>query len=156
MRVWLKRMILVMAALFVAIQAVRPSRTNPPINPALEIKSFDPVSSQTGPILSRSCDDCHSNRTVWPWYSEVAPTSWLVAHDVNEGRSKMNLSEWGSYPAKKRSDLLKDICGEVTKGEMPIAAYTRMHTSARLTAGDVKALCQWTKSFERGPSGQAR
>jgi hypothetical protein len=151
-RVWLHRIFLVVAALFVVIQARQPSRINPPVDPDLDIKWYVPVTPGAWPILARSCDDCHSNRTVWPWYSAVAPISWLVANDVSEGRSKMNLSEWGSYPLKKRLDLLKGICEEVTEGKMPPAAYALMHPSARLAPGDVKTLCQWTRTFERPPS----
>src|SRR5579884_867516 len=91
MRVWLKRTILTLVVLFVAIQFVRPPRTNPPINPNLEISAVHPLAPEVESIFTRSCNDCHSNRTVWPWYSGVAPSSWLVAGDVNEGRSKMNL-----------------------------------------------------------------
>jgi hypothetical protein len=152
MRVWLHRIFLVVAAVFVAIQARQPSRINPPVDPDLDVKWYVSVNPEAWPILARSCDDCHSNRTVWPWYSAVAPISWLVANDVSEGRSKMNLSEWGSYTLKKRTDLLKGICEEATEGEMPPAAYTLMHSSARLTPGDIETLCQWTRSFELTPS----
>jgi Haem-binding domain len=148
-RVWLKRTVLIVAVVFVVIQVVRPSRTNPPIDPALEINSIHTVTPAVSAIFARACDDCHSNRTVWPWYSAVAPSSWLVAHDVNDGRSKMNLSEWASYPQDKRFHLLKGICEKVTRGKMPIATYTLIHTSARLTPGDVQTLCQWTKTPER-------
>jgi hypothetical protein len=154
MRVWLKKIVLALVVLFVAIQFVRPSRTNPPINPNLEIGAVHPMAPDVESIFTRSCNDCHSNRTVWPWYSEVAPSSWLVAGDVNEGRSKMNLSEWATYPAKKRSDLLKDMCEEVSRGKMPMGTYLLMHPVARLTPADVNGLCQWTKATERSLSAQ--
>lgn len=149
MPVKLKRIVLAIIVILAAIQFVRPSRTNPPVNPALDIGSLHTVSPEVGSIVARSCNDCHSNRTVWPWYSAVAPSSWLVVSDVNDGRSKMNLSEWATYPEKKRFDLLKDICEEVSRGKMPMPAYTLMHPVARLTPADVNALCQWTKTPER-------
>ena len=143
---WLKRTIIIVAAVFVAIQFIRPSRTNPPVNAGLEITSVQSVSPAAKSILDRSCSDCHSNRTVWPWYSEVAPSSWLVASDVNGARNRMNLSEWGTYPEYKRLDRIKDICDEVTKGNMPPWQFLLMHSSARLSPADVNALCQWTKA----------
>lgn len=143
---WLKRTIIIVAAIFVAIQFVRPSRTNPSINPSLEIGAVQAVTPQAQSILNRSCDDCHSNRTVWPWYSEVAPSSWLVASDVNGARRRMNLSEWGKYPYYKRLDRMNGICKRVTRGSMPPWQYLLMHSTARLSAADVKALCQWARA----------
>ncbi len=144
MSVWFKRAVLALIVLFVAIQFVRPSRTNPTVNPQEEIQATQAMSPEVQSLLDRSCHDCHSNRTVWPWYSSVAPVSWLVATDVKEGRQAMNLSEWGAYSPKKRSDLLKDVCEEVAKGKMPDKAYTLLHPKARLTSADVQTLCRWT------------
>ena len=146
MRISLKRIILIVVAVFVAAQFIRPSRTNPPIDAALELTSVQSVSPAAKSILDRSCIDCHSNRTVWPWYSQFAPSSWLVASDVNGARSKMNLSEWGTYPEFKRLDRMKDICDEVTKGNMPPWQFLLMHSDARLSSADVQTLCQWTKA----------
>ncbi len=143
---WLKRTIIIVAAVFVAIQFIRPSRTNPPVNAGLVITSVQSVTPAAKSILDRSCSDCHSNRTVWPWYSQVAPSSWLVASDVNGARRKMNLSEWGTYPEYRRLDRMKGICDEVTRGNMPPWQFLLMHSAARLSPADVNALCQWTKA----------
>jgi hypothetical protein len=146
MSVWVKRLVLALLVLFVMIQFIRPSRANPPVNPKLEINASQSVSPAVESIFLRSCNDCHSNRTVWPWYSNVAPASWLVAYDVNKGRSAVNLSEWATYPAEKRNELLKEICKEVSDGEMPGIAYTLPHPVARLTDADVQTICQWTQA----------
>ena len=70
-------------------------------------------------VLENSCANCHSNQTEWPWYSHVAPVSWMIASDVHEARRKMNFSEWAEYPANKREDKLEEICEQVTNGDMP-------------------------------------
>ncbi len=143
---WLKGSILAIVAIFVVAQAIRPSRTNPTINPAHEITASAGLPAETAGILSRACNDCHSNRTIWPWYSGVAPTSWLVAYDVRAGRKKMSLSEWGTYSAERRTKLAKEMCKEVTEGEMPGPMYTLMHSQAKLTSADVQSICQWSQT----------
>jgi hypothetical protein len=77
------------------------------------------MTPEVAAILQRSCNDCHSNRTVWRWYSNVAPASWLVSHDVREGRDALNLSEWTRYAPQKQHKLMEEICEQVTEGEMP-------------------------------------
>jgi heme-binding protein len=95
-RLW-KLMFLAFLFMMFAIQLVRPSISNPAVDPAREITAAHPMTPEVAAILQRSCNDCHSNRTVWRWYSIVAPASWLVSHDVREGRDALNLSEWTRY-----------------------------------------------------------
>ncbi len=107
-------------------------------------------------IINRSCADCHSNRTVWPWYSSVAPVSWLVVHDVNEGRGELNFSEWGTYTARRRDRKLTEICNEVREGDMPGAAYALMHPQAKLSPADVNTLCEWTQRARQAGGSSAQ
>lgn len=146
MKTWLKRSALILVVILVAIQAFRPSRKNPPIDPNHEIAAVTTVDPAVAGVLQRSCNDCHSNRTVWPAYSQIAPISWLVAYDVQEGRRELNLSEWGSYSAARKAKKLKEMCKEVTKGSMPPAKYTLIHTQARLTGADAQTICRWAQS----------
>lgn len=129
--------------IMLAIQLVKPSMTNPAVDPAREIAVTHPMTAEVTAILQRSCNDCHSNRTVWPWYSNVAPASWLVSHDVREGRDALNFSEWTLYAPQKQQKLMDEICEQVTEGEMPASQYTLLHRSARLTRTDVQAVCIW-------------
>jgi hypothetical protein len=92
-------------------------------------------SPATRALAKRACFDCHSNETVWPWYSYVAPISWLVYNDTMEGRSRLNFSEWSTSP--RVSD---EIGGVISEGEMPPAVYLPMHPSARLTAAERQQL----------------
>jgi Haem-binding domain len=127
---------------FVAIQFVRPERTNPPVDPSLEVRA--PANVQA--ILERSCYDCHSSETRWPWYSNIAPMSWTLVHDVEEGREEMSFSHWNSYSARDQEHLREEICEQVEDGEMPLKPYTLMHPRARLSDEDRRVLCGWSSS----------
>ena len=129
---------------FVVSQFFGPAKTNPTSNPSQSVESRLQVTPPVAAILERSCNDCHSNKTRWPWYSSVAPVSWLVIGDVNEGRQNMNLSEWGRYTKRDVDGLLKQICQEVKSGGMPLPIYRPLHPSAKLSTEDVKTLCDWT------------
>lgn len=97
--------------------------------------------------MKRSCYGCHSNETVWPWYSDIAPLSWLVAYDVHEGRDELNFSLWGTYNPERRQKKLKEIAETIAEGEMPPWYYIYpMHRDARLSEADRKALTQWIAS----------
>jgi hypothetical protein len=138
-------LIILVCALIVA-QFHRPAKTNPAGDPTQAVESRLQVPPPVAATLDRSCYDCHSNKTRWPWYSHVAPVSWLLVSDVNEGRANMNLSEWGKYPKSEADALLKRICLEVKSGGMPLAVYKPLHPSAKLSADDVNALCTWTEA----------
>jgi hypothetical protein len=97
-------------------------------------------------IFARSCNDCHSNKTVWPWYTNVAPVSWFVIDHVNQGRSLMNLSEWGRNDRRWQGKKLQQMCDEVTDGGMPLSSYTPLHPGSKLSPDDVKTLCDWTEA----------
>jgi Haem-binding domain len=96
---------------------------------------------RVGKILDRACQDCHSNRTAWPWYSRVAPVSWVVSKHVNEGREILNFSEWAAQPPSDGERLL--ICDAVSDGRMPLSEYTAIHRDARLSKRDVEVICEW-------------
>lgn len=95
------------------------------------------------PVLERACRDCHSNQTVWPWYSRVPPMSLLVKHDVAQGRAKFNFSNWASGLATPTPNQLQEICDAASDGSMPPKTYRMMHSEAQLNAQDVDALCSW-------------
>jgi hypothetical protein len=139
-----RRLLLGLVILLAGIQLIRPARTNPAVDPSKTINAKMAIDPGVAGILQRSCQDCHSNLTVWPWYSQVAPSSWLVAHDVNEARSKMNLSEWAVYDPDEAHTLLEHMCREVTMDRMPPHDYTTMHAGTALHPEDVKAICDWT------------
>jgi len=124
-----------------AIQLVPVDRTNPPVETEV------PADAEAGAVLRRACYDCHSNETVWPWYSRIAPVSWLVARDVREGREELNLSTWNRYTTKQQIKKLKESWEEVAEGEMPPWLYLPPHPDARLSAGDREVLRAWSRSL---------
>ena len=139
-KIWrvMRWLIVVVACLFVAAQFSRPARTNPVADQSLALQMHVQVSPQVASIIDRSCVDCHSNKTRWPWYSNVAPVSWLVIDHVNHGRSHLNFSEWGSYNRREAGEMLGEICKEVKSGAMPLSSYTPLHPGSKLSAEDVK------------------
>ena len=152
---WLKRLFLPGFGLLALAQIVPVGGTNPPADPAQAISARMPVPPDIAGILHRACQDCHSSQTVWPWYSTVAPVSWLVANDVKEGRRELNFSEWGQYPPRRQDRKLKEICEQVVRGKMPMPIYTVMHSQAKLTASDRKALCTWSTAARQSLASNA-
>jgi hypothetical protein len=116
---------------------------NPKPDPPLELHP----TGQAGRILERSCRDCHSYHTRWPWYTRISFVRQMVATDVQRARKAFNISEWNRRAAESPEDaggILNGICEEVTLGVMPPKAYLLMHPAARVSAQDVHELCAWT------------
>jgi Haem-binding domain len=128
----------------VGAQFIRPARTNPVVDPKVELGS-EPVPQPVLATLKRACFDCHSSETRWPWYANVAPASWLLASDVRNAREQLNFSRWGKYNAFDRADLLDKVCDQVSKRKMPLWQYRIAHTAARLSQADTDAVCAWTE-----------
>ena len=97
-------------------------------------------------LLERSCADCHSEKTVYPWYSYIEPVSWLVQSDVARGRRHLNLSRWADSPLVRRERSLSEIANQVKDGDMPPLQYTLIHRNANLSAAEVSAIFQWTQA----------
>ncbi|MCC5936328.1 MAG: heme-binding domain-containing protein [Lunatimonas sp.] len=130
---------------FVVIQLI-PNEL-PPVkaeNPQDLLKS-DLISESVGKLIRRSCYSCHSNETEYPWYSYVAPSSWLVAKDVREGREALNFSDWESLEMLDKLALLDDVVIEVQEGTMPMGIYTWMHPSAKLSDEQRIAIIDWAE-----------
>ena len=146
------RKILKIAALLLilvvaGIQFVRPERTNPSSDPAKTLEASDKVPAEIAEVLKRSCNDCHSNNTVWPWYSNVAPMSWSIVNHVNEGREELNFSEWGAYSEDRQARKLEEICEEVEERWMPHYQYVWLHRDAALSDSDIRLLCSWAATL---------
>jgi hypothetical protein len=148
MRTFRKKMrygiFLFLAALLIA-QFIQVERVNPPARS--DIHATPEISA----LLHNACYNCHSNETVWPWYSHVAPVSWLIASDVSEGRGHVNFSEWETYDSDKQSYKLKAIAEEIQGGMMPPWYYSMIHRSARLSAEKRAQILSWaTKGHPAG------
>lgn len=115
--------VLVVLALLIQFLPYGHTHTNPPV-----VKEPNWNSPETRQIAQKACFDCHSNETIWPWYSNIAPMSWLVQRDVDVARSRMNFSDWGRISVE-----VGEIIEIVSEGEMPPFQYLLMHPGARLS-----------------------
>lgn len=137
------KVLLALVAIVLVIQVVRPSRANPPVDPKGTLQAHVEVPPDVDALLTRACADCHSNSTRWPWYSQVAPVSWLLANDVNEGREHLNFSDWEKRHHHEESPF-DQICKQIRDGDMPPWYYKPLHPESRLTPGEVQTICAWT------------
>lgn len=135
-------LILILFFLVAQIIPIHKPETEPrPVNS--DFTSQSSVPKKTGELIQNACYDCHSNETVYPWYSKVAPVSWLIIGHVREGREKLDFSLWTRYNSKKKSKLLKKCSKELKKGDMPLFGYPMMHKKARLSKEERDSLQLW-------------
>lgn len=146
MKRYLKIAGLILVVLLVAIQLVPVDRSNPPVVADIE------APGEVEAVLRTACYDCHSHETSWPWYSYVAPVSWLVAHDVEEARSEMSFSEWGRLDPREQRELREEMWEEVSEGNMPLKKYRLIHPEARLTDEQKQILHDWCRAPESARS----
>lgn len=149
MRKVLKASLVFLLTLFAGAQFVRPSRLNPPAVTGQSIEEMAPLPPNVSEVLNRSCMDCHSNQTVWPWYSNVSPVSWFLKGHVDNGRRHLNFSRWARYDLREKAILLNEICKTAKGGTMPLSSYTLIHRDAVLKPSDVVTLCRWSGEEQR-------
>ena len=106
-----------------------PTATMPKTSATTGAHMAEVINPQVGAILDRSCQDCHSSRTAWPWYSHVAPVSWIVSKHVSAGREILDFSDWANQPHSADERML--ICDAVSDGRMPLATRVHVDTSQR-------------------------
>jgi hypothetical protein len=143
---WVLLAAVILAGLCVgaAMRVVR----NPPVIAPRTMEAHLTVPAEVENILTRSCKDCHSYETRWPWYSRVPLVSGVLADDVKHARSYMNLSDWSATIAKGKGEeraALNGICEELRSDEMPLSRYRRVHRHTHLTGAEVETICQWTE-----------
>jgi hypothetical protein len=139
----LKKILLVLLIVFVAIQFIQPARnTNGQILPT-DISKTVYVPENVQQILRTSCYDCHSNNTNYPWYNYVQPTAWILANHIKHGKKDLNFSDFGSYPTRKQQSKLKAIADQIKDGEMPLSSYTLIHQNARLSKEEKSLIIDW-------------
>ena len=132
-----KRLCLILLAVAILIQFVPVERENPPETAPLWAPA--PVKA----VLERSCYDCHSNLTAWPWYGRVAPVSWYLSRNVSRGREHLNFSAWRDLPAKTQRHALKSVIERIETGEMPPRLHRLVHPETAVSDEDLAALKSW-------------
>jgi hypothetical protein len=145
MKSWGKIALYILVGILAVMQFFRPER-----NRGEEVSGDDLVAVLSVPPdlaeqLKNACYDCHSNRTRYPWYSQVAPVSWILDEHIREGKKELNFSTFGSLEKKKQIGLLSHICEVLEEGSMPLPGYVTMHRDAVFTEEEIAAMCDWTE-----------
>ena len=140
--IWAVLLLIIIVPQFIPIE--KPENNNDVSNDLIEANE---IPKNIAKILKTSCYDCHSNQTVYPWYSNVAPVSWLVIRDVKEGRKELNFSDWETIDKMDKAKLLDDISEEVEDEEMPMPIYFITHSNAKMSDSDRKAIIDWAETF---------
>jgi hypothetical protein len=155
MRKRIKQAVFVLVIVVAAAQLVRPERANPPTDVNRTIQAHVGTANGLGAVLDRACRDCHSNETVWPWYTQIAPVSWLMAYGVSKGRKAVNFSDWAAYQPEQQRVLLIESCQDVSQGRMP-GPYTLLHPEMSLSSHDVETICAAARHAEADAAGGSR
>lgn len=137
---------MVVLVAFVILQFFRVDKINPPIVQADTLDAAVSVPPDIALIIGRSCNDCHSHKTIFPWYTNIQPGGWFMKDHVDHGRSHLNFSVFNTYETKKKDHKLEEICEMVESRQMPLPSYLWLHRDAVLSDGEAKALCDWANA----------
>jgi hypothetical protein len=149
----IKYVVIVLAAAFAVLQLFQIDKTNPPVNAAETLEAAVAVPPDISMMLARSCNDCHSHKTVYPWYSYIQPVGWWMQDHFLKGRDELNFSTFARMNAKQRSKKLEEMCEEVREGKMPLPSYTYGHPDAILKDSEKQALCAWANTVRAETAG---
>lgn len=143
-----KTFIIILASLlfvFIVIQFFPPKMNDNLVNPQNDIVFKLEIPTAIKKKIVEACYDCHSDKTVYPFYNRIAPVSWKLAYDIRRAKAKLNYSEWANYDRKTQIKLLGKICDELKAGEMPLKSYVFMHSKAVFNPAEINDVCQWTE-----------
>jgi len=143
----LKKIVLIFFIVLVLIQFYRPQKNRSSEVATTDFLVVTKANENIAAIIKSSCYDCHSNNTQFPWYSEVAPVSWWIAHHVDEGKEELNFSEWSTFSEKRKNKKLEEMMEELEEREMPLKTYLPMHPEAKLSDNQMNELITWIKSL---------
>lgn len=149
----IKIVVVLLVIAFATLQVFQVDRTNPPIIEAETLAAAVNVPENVQAIFDRSCNDCHSNNTVYPWYSKVQPSGWFVKDHIDDGRRHLNFSVFNTYEQKRKVKKLEEICEQVESKEMPLPSYLWLHRDAAMRDGEAKILCDWVEKEKNAISG---
>jgi len=133
--------------ILIVIQFVPVDRQNPVYDDGMDLLIAYNAPEEVREIIHISCYDCHSNKTVWPWYSYLAPVSFVIAENVVQGRDNLNFSEWGFYEEEDKVSILKQMKKVLEKNAMPLSGYVKLHTHAEMTAERKALILDWIDSI---------
>lgn len=140
----LKQILLGLGAVFLIAQFIRPSWNVSTEIPVGRISNAFPVPEEVDVVLRRSCYDCHSNNTVYPWYAQIQPVGWWLQSHVNDAKQEVNFDEFASYRPMRQYRKLQEIAEEVDEDLMPLPSYLYIHSDARLSDDEKTLIMEWT------------
>ncbi|MDP6922677.1 MAG: heme-binding domain-containing protein [Lutibacter sp.] len=143
----MRKKILIVLVIIVVIQFISPEK-NLSADERFAISTVMEVPTQVQELLKVSCNDCHSNSTIYPWYSDIAPVSWFLARHVNQGKEHLNFSEWVQYNTHQRDHIKNDLEEVLKDHEMPLKSYVWLHPEAAMTPEQVDLLLEWVATIE--------
>jgi hypothetical protein len=152
MKTALKIVVVLVVIGLIAIQFFRIDKINPPIVESETLEAAIAVPADISQILGRACNDCHSHKSVYPWYSNIQPPGWFLKNHIDDGRRQLNFSIFNTYSPQRKAKKLEEICEQVETKEMPLPSYLWIHRESILTESDAKALCDWTKEGTKNAS----
>lgn len=138
--------IIAILVVFILIQFFRIDKTNPEVNPEKDYLSISQAPADVSEILKSSCYDCHSNETIYPWYSNLAPISWMLKSHIVEARDNMNFSLWADLSEASKIGVQENCLYEIEDNEMPLKSYTLIHRKAKLSDAEKEILINWFNS----------
>ncbi len=142
---FVKRIGFVLLIIFLVLQAFRPVKNNSE-NKENDISTIYPVPENVQQIFVKACNDCHSNSTEYPWYSNIQPVAWWLDDHIKEGKRKFNLNEFAKYRIARQYKKLEECIDEIKEGEMPLEPYTFIHSKAKLTTEEKEIIFDWATS----------
>lgn len=142
----IKKIFIGLLIVFIAVQFIQPAK-NVSGNTDKDISTLYPMPDSVKQIVTRACADCHSNKTVYPWYANIQPLGFWLADHVKEGKREINFNEFASYRIAKQNHKLEEVIEKVKEGEMPLPSYTIIHKEAKLSEAEKIILTQWCQGI---------
>ena len=143
----LRNVLLALLVMLVVIQFIRPAKNQAVGMSTNDITTKYAVPDNVHTILKRSCFDCHSNNTEYPWYNNIQPVAWFLDHHVQEGKGELNFNEFAAYSPKKARHKLEEVGNAVTEGWMPLDSYLWIHQDAKLSSEEAKLIANWANGL---------
>lgn len=133
--------------IFILVQLYPSSRPEVTMDNPNDLFKATEVPVEVASMLKAACYDCHSNESVYPWYTSIAPVKWLIYRDINVGREELNFSDWASMSKMDMAGALDEISGAVLDGEMPMKIYPLTHPDAKLSEEDRQLIGDWANNY---------
>lgn len=145
----MKKVLIVLLVALVVIQFFQIDKTNPETDINQDFLKINETPTEIAATIKAACYDCHSNNSVYPWYTNLQPVGWFVKNHIEDGKKHLNFSEFGTYTAKKQAHKLEECYELIEKGEMPLSSYTIIHKEAVLTEAQQTELISYFKDVEK-------